>query len=128
MNIIRTFPQRKNQGTFFILKKRLRETFLHLPLVARLLKLLPSVDTIESIESVCNIRRVFELRLLFFSYSSYLFYFILFYFFFSIRVFFHGHWQLTGQQGKGGNLSLFHSTTSTRTRTFRHLCATLHVR
>ena len=25
-------------------------------------------------------------------------------FFFSIRVFFHGHWQLTGQQGKGGDL------------------------
>ena len=23
--------------------------------------------------------------------------------FFSIRVFFHGHWQLTGQQGKGGD-------------------------
>ena len=48
--------------------------------------------------------------------------------FFFIRVFFHGHWQLTGQQGKGGDLYLFHSTTSTRSRTFRHLCATLHVR
>ena len=47
-----------------------------------------------------------------------------FFFFFSIRVFFHGHWQLTGQQGKGGDLFLFHSTTSTRSRTFRHLCAT----
>ena len=43
--------------------------------------------------------------------------------FFSIRVFFHGHWRLTGQQGKGGD-----STTSTRSRTFRHLVATLHVR
>ena len=31
--------------------------------------------------------------------------------FFSIRVFFHGHWQLTRQQGKGGDQFLFHSTT-----------------
>ena len=55
----------------------------------------------------------------------------LFFFFFSflsIRVFFQGHWQLTGQQGKWGDLFLFHSTTSTRSRTFRHLCAILHVR
>ena len=49
-------------------------------------------------------------------------------FFFSIRVFFHRHWQFTGQQGKGGDHLLFHSTTSTRSRTFRHLFATLHVR
>ena len=94
-------------------------------------------------------------------------------FFFPIRVFFHGHWQLTGQQGKGGWLLtgqqgkggwqligqlgkvgwqltgqqgkggeageageagegrgtiLFQSTTSTRSRTLRHLFATLHVR
>ena len=49
--------------------------------------------------------------------------------FFSIRVFFHGHWRLTGQQGKGGNNDfLFHFTTSTRSRTFRRLFATLHVR
>ena len=41
--------------------------------------------------------------------------------FFSIRVFFHGHWRLTGQQGKGGDHVLFHSTTSTRSRTFRLL-------
>ena len=54
--------------------------------------------------------------------------FFFFFFFFSIRGFFHGHWQLTGQQGKGGDLFLFHSTTSTRSRTFRHLCATLHVK
>ena len=33
--------------------------------------------------------------------------------FFSIRVFFHGHWQLTGEQGKRGDHLLFHSTTST---------------
>ena len=48
--------------------------------------------------------------------------------FFSIGVFFHGHWRLTGQQGKGGDHLLFHFTTSTRSRTFRHLFATLHVR
>ena len=47
---------------------------------------------------------------------------------FSIRVLFHGHWQLTGQQGKGGDHLLFHSTTSTHSQTFRHLFATLHVR
>ena len=51
-----------------------------------------------------------------------------FFIFFSISVFFHGHWQLTRQQGKGGDHLLFHSTTSTRSRTFRHLFATLHVR
>ena len=54
--------------------------------------------------------------------------FFLFTYFFFIRVFVHGHWQLTGQQGKVGDLFLFHSTTSTRSRTFRHLCATLHLR
>ena len=53
---------------------------------------------------------------------------VLQHFFFSIRVFLHGHWQLTGQQGKGGDLFLFHSTTSTCSWTFRHLCANLHVR
>ena len=42
-------------------------------------------------------------------------------FFISIRVFFHGHWRLTGRQGKGGDYLLFHSTTSTRSHTFRHL-------
>ena len=46
--------------------------------------------------------------------------------FFSIRVFFHGHWRLTGQQEKGGDHLLFHSTTSIRSRIFRHLFATLH--
>ena len=48
--------------------------------------------------------------------------------FFSARNFFHGHWQLTGQQEKGGEILLFHSTTFTRSRTFRHSFATLHVR
>ena len=47
---------------------------------------------------------------------------------FSIRVFFHGHWQPIGQQRKGGDHLLFHSTSSTRSRTFRHTFATLHVR
>ena len=50
------------------------------------------------------------------------------FFFLSIRVFYHGHWQLTRQQGKGRDQFLFHSTTSTRSQTFRHLFATLHVR
>ena len=48
--------------------------------------------------------------------------------FFFIRVFFHRHRRFTGQQGKGGNHILFHSTTSTRSQTLRHLFATLHVR
>ena len=51
----------------------------------------------------------------------------LIYTFFSIKVFFHRHWRFTGQQGKGGDHLLFHSITSTRSRTFRHLFATLHV-
>ena len=46
-------------------------------------------------------------------------------FFFSVRVFFHRHWQLTGQQGKGGYHLLFHSTTLTHSQTFR---TTLYVR
>ena len=49
-------------------------------------------------------------------------------YFFPIRVFFLGHWRLTGQQGKGEDHLLFYSTTSTRSRTFRHLFATLHLR
>ena len=48
--------------------------------------------------------------------------------FFSIRVFFHGHWRLTRQQGKGRDHLLLHYTTSTRSKTFRHLFAPLHVR
>ena len=48
--------------------------------------------------------------------------------FFFYQGFFHGHWQLTGQRGKGGDHLLFYSTTSTRSRTFRHLFATFHVR
>ena len=47
---------------------------------------------------------------------------------FSIRVLFHRHWRLTGQQGKGGDHLLFHSITFTRSQTFRNLFATLHVR
>ena len=60
--------------------------------------------------------------------SRYVWCFNLFKFFFSIRFFFHGHWRLTGEQGKGGDHLLFHFTTSTHSRTFRHLFATLHVR
>ena len=48
--------------------------------------------------------------------------------FFSIKVFFHEDWRLAGQQAKGGDHLLFHSITSTRSRTFRHLFAILHVR
>ena len=41
-------------------------------------------------------------------------------FFFSIRVFFHGHWQLTGQQGKGRNhlIPLYHFHPLTNIQTF----------
>ena len=42
--------------------------------------------------------------------------------------FLHRHWRFTGQQGKGGDRLLFHSTTSTCSWTLRHLFATLHVR
>ena len=50
------------------------------------------------------------------------------FFSFSIRVFFHGHWRLTGRKGKGGDHFLFHSATFTRSPTFRHLFSTLHVK
>ena len=49
-------------------------------------------------------------------------------FFFTIRVFFHRHWRFTGQQDNGGDYCLFHSTTSTCSRTFKHLFATLDAR
>ena len=39
-------------------------------------------------------------------------------FFFSIRLFFHGHWLFTGQQGKGQGHLLFHCTTSTTSKSF----------
>ena len=42
--------------------------------------------------------------------------------------FFHGHWRFTGRQNKQGDHFLFHSTTSTCSRTFRYLFATMHVR
>ena len=48
--------------------------------------------------------------------------------FFSIRVFFHRHWQFTGQQEKGGSHRSFHSTPSTSSQALRGLFATLHVR
>ena len=49
-------------------------------------------------------------------------------FFFSYQGLFHRHWWLTGQQGNGGGHLLFHSTTSTCSRTFRHLFAMLSLR
>ena len=52
--------------------------------------------------------------------------------FFCIRVFFHGHWRLTEQQGEGGDHLFSHCTTFTRSlyhfHPFRHLFATLHAR
>ena len=48
--------------------------------------------------------------------------------FFFVRDFFHRHWPFTGHQGKGGYHLLFHSTTSTHSRTLRHLFPTLHAR
>ena len=48
--------------------------------------------------------------------------------YFFLSGFLHRHWRFTGQQGKGRDYLLFHSTTSTRSRTLRHLFATLHVR
>ena len=48
--------------------------------------------------------------------------------FFFNQGFLHRHWRFTWQQGKGGDHLLFHSTTSTRSQTLRHLFATLHVR
>ena len=47
---------------------------------------------------------------------------------FSVRVFFTDTGLFTGQQRKAEDHFLFHSTTSTRSRTLRHLFATLHVR
>ena len=41
---------------------------------------------------------------------------------------FHGHWWLTGYQGKVGDHFMLQSTTSTSSQVFRHLFATLHVR
>ena len=48
--------------------------------------------------------------------------------FFFYQGFLHIHWLFTGQQGNEGDHLLFHSTTSTRSRTLRNLFATLHVR
>ena len=42
--------------------------------------------------------------------------------------FFHTHWRLTGQQGKGKDHLLLHSTTSAWSQIFRHSLAALHVR
>ena len=50
------------------------------------------------------------------------------YIFFLYQGFHQRHWRFTGQKGKGGDHLLFHSTTSTRSWTLRHLFATLHVK
>ena len=47
--------------------------------------------------------------------------------FLSTTVPFHSRWRFTGQHEKGVDLLLFFSITSTRSQTFRHLFATLHV-
>ena len=46
--------------------------------------------------------------------------------FFYQGFFFHGHWTTHRTKGEGGNHFLFHCTTSTRSRTFRHLFATFN--
>ena len=48
--------------------------------------------------------------------------------FFFYQGFLYRHWRFTGQQGKGEDHLLFHSTTSTRSRSLRHSFATSHVR
>ena len=48
--------------------------------------------------------------------------------FFFYQSFLQGQWRFTGQQAEGEDHLLFHSTTSTRSQTLRHLFATLHVR
>ena len=48
--------------------------------------------------------------------------------FFYYQGFLQRHWRFTGQRGRRGDHLLFHSNTSTRSQTFRHLFGTLHVR
>ena len=48
--------------------------------------------------------------------------------FFYYQGFLQRHWRFTGQRGRRGDHVLFHSNTSTRSQTFRHLFGTLHVR
>ena len=48
--------------------------------------------------------------------------------FFFYEDFLQKRWRFAGQQGMGGGHLLFHYTTSTRSRTLRHLYATFHVR
>ena len=48
--------------------------------------------------------------------------------FFFYQGFLHRHWRFTGQQWKGGDHILFHSTTSTRSWTLRYFFETSHVR
>ena len=71
-----------------------------------------------------NFANVLKSRLIFNICYCFLFRFL----FFSIRVFFHGHWQLTRQKGGGIFYHRLFVTTSTHSQTFRHLFATLDVR
>ena len=49
-------------------------------------------------------------------------------FIYIISVFFYRHWRFMRRQGKGGDYLSFRSANSTRSRTLRHLFATVHVR
>ena len=49
-------------------------------------------------------------------------------FFFFYEGFLQRQWRFTGKQRKRGDHLLLHSTTSTRSRTLKHLFATLHLR
>ena len=51
-----------------------------------------------------------------------------FFYFYFIRVFFHDTDESQGGRRREKTFFLFHSTTSTRSQTFRHLFGTLHVR
>ena len=83
----------------------------------------PVLQIIQKILKIIALAYIFQLA----KFSDLMSCMFFFCFCFSIRVSFHRHWRLTGQQRKGGDHFLFHSTTVTRSQTFRHLFATLHV-
>ena len=82
------------------------------------------VKYIEALTQECSKRKVF-LKILHNSLGKQLCAGISFFFY---QGFLHRHWRFTGQKGKGRDHLLFHSTTFTRSRTVRHLFATLQVR
>ena len=73
------------------------------------------------VSTQCNLVNFFSKYIMFFTSPS-------FFFFFLYQGILYRHWRFTGQQGKGEDHLLFHSTTSTRSRTLRHLFVTLHVK